>query len=51
VAILRALDAAMMAEHNGYHKKSHNSFDAVVRKMNYTGQKIVMDLRESIGSD
>ncbi len=51
VAILRALDASMMAEHNGFHKKNLNSFDAVVRKMNYTGQKILMDLRESIGSD
>ena len=48
VAILRALDAALMAEHHTNSSKTPGSFDAVVRKMNYTGHKIKMDLRESL---
>jgi len=46
-AALRALDAAFMAEHLGVIKDNKISFDMVVRTMNYTGKKIVLELRET----
>ncbi len=46
-AALRALDAAFMAEHLGIIKEGKISFDMVVRTMNYTGKKIVLELRET----
>jgi len=46
-AALRALDAAFMAEHLGAIKDNKISFDMVVRTMNYTGKKIVLELRET----
>lgn len=46
-AALRALDAAFMAEHLGSIKDNKVSFDMVVRTMNYTGKKIVLELRET----
>ena len=46
-AALRALDAAFMAEHLSVVKESKVSFDMVVRTMNYTGKKIVLELRET----
>jgi len=46
-AALRALDAAFMAEHLGLIRESKVSFDMVVRTMNYTGKKIVLELRET----
>lgn len=46
-AVLRAVDAAMMAETIGKIKPNRVSFDMVVRTMNYTGQKIALELRET----
>ncbi|KAF0222802.1 MAG: L-serine ammonia-lyase [Erysipelotrichaceae bacterium] len=46
-AALRAIDAAFMAEHLGSIKDNKISFDMVVRTMNYTGKKIVLELRET----
>lgn len=46
-AALRALDSAFMAEHLGQIKEGKVSFDMVVRTMNYTGKKIVLELRET----
>ncbi len=46
-AALRAIDAAFMAEHLGTIKDNKISFDMVVRTMNYTGKKIVLELRET----
>lgn len=46
-AALRSLDAAFMAEHLGSIKDNKVSFDMVVRTMNYTGKKIVLELRET----
>ena len=46
-AALRALDAAFMAEHLVLIRESKVSFDMVVRTMNYTGKKIVLELRET----
>jgi L-serine dehydratase len=46
-AALRAIDAAFMAEHLGSIKDNRVSFDMVVRTMNYTGKKIVLELRET----
>lgn len=46
-AALRAIDAAFMAEHIGILKDNKISFDMVVRTMNYTGKKIVLELRET----
>ena len=46
-AALRALDSAFMAKHLGAVKENKVSFDMVVRTMNYTGKKIVLELRET----
>lgn len=46
-AALRALDSAFMAKHLGMVKDNKVSFDMVVRTMNYTGKKIVLELRET----
>lgn len=46
-AVLRAMDAAMMAKYIGNVKPNRVSFDMVVRTMNYTGKKIPMELRET----
>lgn len=46
-AVLRAIDAVLMAKSIFKIKKNRISFDQVVHTMNYTGQKIAMELRES----
>lgn len=46
-AVLRAVDAVMMAETIGRIKPNRVSFDMVVRTMNYTGKKIALELRET----
>jgi len=46
-AVLRAVDAVMMAESIGRIKPNRVSFDMVVRTMNYTGKKIALELRET----
>lgn len=46
-AVLRAVDAVMMAETIGKIKPNRVSFDMVVRTMNYTGKKIALELRET----
>ena len=46
-AILRAVDAVLMAETIGKVKQNRVSFDMVVRTMNYTGKKIALELRET----
>jgi L-serine dehydratase len=46
-AVLRAVDAVLMAETIGKAKPNRVSFDMVVRTMNYTGKKIALELRET----
>jgi len=46
-AVLRAVDAVLMAETVGKAKQNRVSFDMVVRTMNYTGKKIALELRET----
>jgi len=46
-AVLRAMDAVMMADNIGRIKPNRVSFDMVVRTMNYTGHKIALELRET----
>jgi L-serine dehydratase len=46
-AVLRAMDAAMMARFIGNIKPNRVSFDMVVHTMNYTGKRIPMELRET----
>lgn len=46
-AVLRAVDAVLMAENIGRIKPNRVSFDMVVRTMNYTGKKIALELRET----
>lgn len=46
-AVLRAIDAVLMAENIGRIKPNRVSFDMVVRTMNYTGKKIALELRET----
>ena len=46
-AVLRTIDAVMMAETVGKAKPNRVSFDMVVRTMNYTGKKIALELRET----
>ncbi len=46
-AVLRSIDAVMMAETVGKAKPNRVSFDMVVRTMNYTGKKIALELRET----
>jgi len=46
-AILRSVDAVLMAETIGKAKPNRVSFDMVVRTMNYTGKKIALELRET----
>ncbi len=46
-AVLRAMDAVLMAKSISKFKHNRISFDQVVHTMNYTGQKIAVELRES----
>lgn len=46
-AVLRAVDAVLMASTIGQFKKPRVNFDTIVRTMNYTGQKIALELRET----
>lgn len=46
-AVLRAIDAAMMARFIGNIKPNRVSFDMVVHTMNYTGKRIPMELKET----
>lgn len=46
-AILRAVDAVLMADTIGRVKTPRVNFDTIVRTMNYTGQKIALELRET----
>lgn len=46
-AVLRVVDAVLMAETIGKAKPNRVSFDMVVRTMNYTGKKIALELRET----
>lgn len=47
VSILRAYDCAYLAEQLNNVKSNAISFDSVVKAMNYTGSKIVKELRET----
>lgn len=47
VSILRAYDCAYLAEQLNNVKNNAISFDSVVKAMNYTGSKIVKELRET----
>lgn len=47
ISILRAYDCAYLAEQLNNVKDNAVSFDAVVKAMNYTGSKIVKELRET----
>lgn len=48
VGVLRALDAALLAQHLSMIRFEHTiSFDMVVNTMNYTGKKIPIELRET----
>ncbi len=46
-AVLRAMDAVLMAKTISKAKPNRISFDQVVHTMNYTGQKIVRELKET----
>lgn len=46
-AVLRAVDAAFMAKTIGAIKGNRVNFDTVVRTMNYTGEKIALELKET----
>lgn len=46
-AVLRALDAVLMAKSIFKIKHNRINFDQVVHTMNYTGEKIALELRES----
>ena len=47
VATLRAVDAALLSKHVGMIRENRIRFDNVVSTMNYTGQKIPMELKET----
>lgn len=47
VAALRCLDNVLLASNVGSIKENKISFDMVVNTMNYTGQKIAVELRET----
>jgi L-serine dehydratase len=46
-AVLRAVDAVLMADTIGRVKTPRVNFDTIVRTMNYTGKKIALELRET----
>ena len=47
VAVLRALDNALLAQHIGSIRENRVSFDQVVSTMNYTGKKLAVELKET----
>lgn len=47
VAALRSLDCAFLTKHLGSFKKNRVSFDMVVNTMNYTGNKLAVELKET----
>ena len=47
VAVLRAMDNALLAEHIGSIRENRVSFDQVVSTMNYTGKKLAVELKET----
>lgn len=47
VAALRAIDCAFLSKHLGSIRKNRVSFDMVVNTMNYTGNKLAVELRET----
>jgi len=47
VAALRAMDAMLYAKHLGKIRSNRISFDMVVQTMNYTGQKLAVELKET----
>ena len=47
VAALRAMDAMLYAKYLGKIKQNRISFDMVVQTMNYTGQKLAVELKET----
>lgn len=47
IAALRAMDAALYADHIGKVRPNKVSFDQVVQTMKYTGKKIARELRET----
>lgn len=47
VAVLRAMDAALLADSVGSIKKNRVNLDMVIHTMNYTGSKLAVELRET----
>lgn len=47
VAVLRAMDAALLAEEVGSIKKNRVNLDMVIHTMNYTGTKLAVELKET----
>lgn len=47
VAVLRAMDAALLASEVGSIKENRVSLDMIIHTMNYTGKKIAVELKET----